>query len=179
MSELIYKQDKTRQDVEELLMQHKNLLYARLTAMGQLRNQDAESAGWEALWDSIETFDIYGTVAFSTYAYRCITNAINNVLRKQQAERSKIEFCELTEANTLFTDTSYESAETLRIVSEAFDEYTARTRSCLATDILQLWRASGYSLSATEIARQVGSSASYVTRVQSSFRAYLSGRLKG
>lgn len=179
MSELIYKQDKTRQDVEELLAQHKNLLYARLTAMGQLSNQDAESAGWEALWDSIETFDIYGQTAFSTYAYRCITNAINNVLRRQQAEKHKIEFCELTEANTLFTDTSYESVETLRIVNEAFSEYVQAGNGTIAFDILQLWRASGYAMSATEIAKYLDTSASYVSRVQSSFRAFLSGRLKG
>ena len=84
MSELIYKLNKTAADVDELLLQHKNLVYYRLAQMNQLANQDAESAAWEALWDSIMTFDVFGSTAFSTYACRCITNAINTVLRKQQ-----------------------------------------------------------------------------------------------
>ena len=90
MSELIYKLNKTAADVDELLLQHKNLVYYRLAQMNQLTNQDAESAAWEALWDSIMTFDVFGSVAFSTYACRCITNAINTVLRKQQHDKRNI-----------------------------------------------------------------------------------------
>lgn len=179
MSDLIYKRDKTREDVEELLKQHKNLIYARLSTMRQLKNQDAESAAWEALWDAIETFDVYGATAFSTYAYRCITNAINNVLRKQQAQNNKIEFCELDENNLLFTDTSYESAETMRLVHKAFDEYLLFIHGRVARDVLLLWYSGGFSMSATELAKHLNTSASYVTRVQDSFRAYLSGQLRG
>ena len=48
MSELIYKLNKTAADVDELLLQHKNLVYYRLAQMNQLTNQYAESAAWEA-----------------------------------------------------------------------------------------------------------------------------------
>ena len=177
MLDLLYKRDKTRQDVEELLLQHKNLVYYRLTQTGQLRNQDAESAAWEALWDAIETFSVYETTAFSTYACRCINNAINTVLRAQQLEHNKIECVELDASNILFTEDTYGSAETMRVVDEVFD-WHMHNSTPLAKDILQLWRAGGFSESASNIARACKTSASYVTRVQCAFRARLSGRLK-
>lgn len=179
MSELIYKLNKTAADVDELLLQHKNLVYYRLAQMNQLTNQDAESAAWEALWDSIMTFDVFGDTAFSTYACRCITNAINTVLRKQQHDkRNTVELNELTEANLLFTDDSYESADTMQRVDEAFKIYISTCKG-KSRDVLLLWRASGFEMSATALAKQCATSTSYVARVQCSFRAFLSCQLRG
>lgn len=178
MTDLIYKRDKTRQDVDELLMQHKNLVYYRLTQMGQLANQDAESAAWEALWDAIETFDVFGKTAFSTYACACITNAINDVLRKQMTEKSHIEFVELDEANIIFTQDEYRNPEVMRVLDEVFAWHMENSTD-IAKSVLQLWRAGGFTDSATMIAKACGTSASYVSRVQCSFRARLGGKLKG
>lgn len=177
MPELIYKRDKTRQDVEELLKQHKNLIYYRLTQMGQLNNQDAESAAWEALWDAIETFSVYETTAFSTYACRCINNAINTVLRAQQIEKGHIECVELDETNILFTQDDYKCADTMQIIDDTFRWYM-ETCTDLSRDILQLWRVGGFADSATEIAKLCHTSPSYVARVQCAFRAHLSRRLR-
>lgn len=177
MPDLIYKRDKTRQDIEELLLQHKNLVYYRLSQYGQLHNQDAESAAWEALWDAIETFSVYEKTAFSTYACKCINNAINTVLRSQQIEKKHIECVSLDDSNILFTEDTYDSAETMRVVDEAF-KWHMENCTDLSRDILQLWRAGGFSDSATYIAKVCHTSTSYVARVQCSFRAFLSGRLK-
>ena len=178
MSDLLYKRDKTRQDVDELLLQHKNLVYYRLSCMGQLANQDAESAAWEALWDAVETFDVYGKTAFSTYACTCITNAINTVLRKQLIEKKHIICVELSAANTLFTTDTYSNPEVLEILDEVFAWHMTNSTE-KAKAVLQLWRSNGFSGSATMLAEACNTTASYVSRIQCSFRAVLSGKLKG
>ena len=54
---------KTKEDIEQLLYENKNLVYYMLTKTGQLLNQDAESAAWEGLWDAVNLFDIYAKTA--------------------------------------------------------------------------------------------------------------------
>ena len=180
MSDLLYKPDKSRQDIETLLAEHKNLIYYRLSQMGQLHNQDAESAAWEALWDAIGTFSVYENTAFSTYACTCITNAINGVLRKQKRESENYGYTELTDnipaQGEIEEDSSYK--ELCKIVQEVFDEHLAASRG-LSRDILLFWRSVGYDENRTAIAKACGTSASYVSRVITSFKARLSGRLKG
>ena len=174
MSDLLYKPDKTRRDIEELLAEHKNLIYYRLTQMGQLHNQDAESAAWEALWDAIGTYSVYEKTAFSTYACACITNAINGVLRKQLHEFEQFGYCELNE--NMDEDSSYEQLK--KLVQEVFDEHLAASRG-LARDILLFWRSVDFEENKTTIAKACNTSVSYVSRVIQGFKARLSGRLKG
>ena len=181
MSDLLYKPDKTRRDIEELLAEHKNLIYYRLTQMGQLHNQDAESAAWEALWDAIGTYSVYEKTAFSTYACACITNAINGVLRKQLHEFEQFGYCELNEnipavTKSMDEDSSYEQLK--KIVQEVFDEHLAASRG-LARDILLFWRSVDFEENKTTIAKACNTSVSYVSRVIQGFKARLSGRLKG
>ena len=180
MSDLLYKADKTRQDVELLLAEHKNLVYYRLSQMGQLHNQDAESAAWEALWDAIETYSVYEKTAFSTYACTCITNAINCVLRHQKLEAEHYGYCELDDKIPAAVEISA-SADYLQlrvIVQETFDEHLAASRG-LSRDILLFWRSVDFDENRTTIAKACGTSVSYVSRVIQGFKARLSGRLKG
>lgn len=179
MSDLIYKPEKTRQDIELLLAEHKNLVYYCLTQKGQLQNQDAESAAWEALWDAIGTFSIYEKTAFSTYACRCIINAINDELRKSQTEYEHYNPCELTDDIPVPTAIEENLAynRLRKTIDEVFKEHMESTRG-LSRDILQLWRASGFEDNKTQIAKALNTSVSYVGRVQTAFKARLSGRLK-
>lgn len=180
MSDLLYKMEKTKQDIEELLAEHKNLVYYRLSQMGQLHNQDAESAAWEALWDAIGTFSVYEKTAFSTYACTCITNAVNSVLRKQKLEAEHYGYCELSEnipAVTHDTDADVDYEQLKKIVQETFDEHLAASRG-LSRDILLFWRSTGFDENRTTIAKACGTSVSYVSRVIQGFKARLSGRLR-
>lgn len=177
MSDLLYKPNKTDADVDELLLQHKNLVYYKLAQMGQLNNPDAESVAWEALWDAVMTFDIYSKTAFSTYACRCISNAVNTVLRKQQHERNHVvSFDELSEANLLCTDSSYDSAATMQAIAQGV-EYFATHFFDLPRDIILTWQASGFEMSVTMLAKVCGTSTSYVSRVITVFRAILSSQM--
>lgn len=181
MSDLLHKPEKTKQDIEELLAEHKNLIYYRLTQMGQLYNPDAESAAWEALWDALGTYSVYEKTAFSTYACTCITNAINSVLRHQVLEQEKYGFCELDEnlqatSRNIDEEANYEQLH--NVVQEVFDEHFAASRG-LSRDILLFWRSLDFDENRTTIAKACGTSVSYVSRVIQGFKARLSGRLKG
>lgn len=178
MEALLYAKNKTKKDVDRLLLQHKNLVYYMLTSLGQLSNPDAESAAWEALWDAICMFDIYGTSAFSTYACTIIKNAIYLVLRKQKKEKEKLHtYIEnFPSCEAVQTDIYYASELELNI-ARWFTQYIEH-KSGATRNVLIVWYSSGFDSSVTNIATICGCSASYVSRVQSHFRAFISDKLK-
>ena len=178
MSNLIYKLDKTAADISELLQEHKNLVYSLLSEMKQLGNQDAESAAWEGLWDAVCTFDVFCTTQFSSYAYAVLKNAINNVLRKQSKTFAldTVYISSVTETEAC-TEDDYYSKDSINRVQQIFSAYI-ETKSGITKDVLLFWYSSDFCVTLTQIATACSCSPSYVRRVQDSFRAYLSGRLK-
>lgn len=178
MPELIYKLNKTPEDVDALLVQHKNLVYYMLTSMHQLSNQDAESAAWEALWDAIGTFDVYAKNTFSTYACTLIRNGINNVLRKQQLEYTHhCAVMQISKQNSLIYNQEPDDAELVAFVDREFKKFIGMKHG-IAKNVLLAWYSTRFAANVTNIAIMCKCSPSYVTRVQSDFRAYISGKLK-
>lgn len=179
-SELIYKLNKTDNDVNELLSQNKNLVYYMLGTMHLIGDQDCESAAYEALWDAVNCFDVFSTVPFADYACTCIKNAINDTLRKRQAQkRSLYVAVELTDDINLFYTDEVCSAETFSKVDQLFDRYiNYHITGSLARNVLLVWYSSKFEMAASEIAKQCNTSPSYVCRVQCAFRAYLGNQLK-
>lgn len=172
MTELLYKPDKTPENINDLIGAHKNLIYYVLSGCGQLHNQDCESAAWGALWDAVCTFDIYGHGAFSTYACTLIRNAVNSVLRKEST-RHKYEAA-YAELNDGYCTDLYE--ETNR-VDKIFADFIA-TCCGLRKNIMLVWQASEYTAKGTTIADICNCTPSYVSRVQQDFRAFVSVRIK-
>ena len=177
MDNLIYKADKTAEDVDALLLANKRLVYYMLQKCGQVDNQDCESAAWEALWDAICTFDVYGKTRFSTYACTLLRNAIYGVMRKQQLEQQHVTVL-LDEPVEQPEFSNLEVCEKLQVIRRLFSEYIASAPT-LTRNILLAWDASGYEAQGKELAKICGSSASYVSRVQCSYRAFLQSRLRG
>lgn len=183
MQDLLYKLDKTTEDVNELLKQNKNLVYDMLSKYGQLHNSEAESAAWEGLWDAINTFDVFATTAFSTYACTLIKHRIGDVLRKQNAHCRHYTqyFADMDDArNTVITDISYTTLEDRQFINkfqELFELYISR-KSGVTKSILAVWYSTGFNSSVTNLSAACGCSASFVCRVQCDFRAYLSSKLK-
>ena len=178
MDNLLYKLNKTRADVDALILQHKNLVYFMLSQQGQLANQDCESAAWEALWDAVCTFDVYSKTQFSTYACTLIRNAINNELRKQQLQSLQETLMrDMSESNNLITTVDVGNTAMASYIEKVFKEYLRNIKG-VSRNVLLVWNASGYEASGREIAKACGCSASYVSRVQRDFRAYLLHKLK-
>lgn len=179
MSELIYKLNKTEKDIDALLLQHKNLVYFMLSSSGQLYNPDCESAAWEALWDAICTFDVFSKTQFSTYACTLIRNAVNNELRKQAIyQKRECAMFEYGEQSNLCATVDTEDVDIVNRIEEAFSEYLKST-SGIVRNVLLVWNASGYEATCRDIASMCATSPSYVSRIQSGFRAYLQRKIKG
>ena len=175
MSDLIYKLNKTSEDIDNLLQEHKNLIYFILTKTRQLGNQDAESAAWEALWDAVNLFDVYAKTAFSTFACTLIKNAVNNVLRKQILDRSHLCAFTYVAENTEVTYIA-EPDDSGAFIEECFKAFV-ETKSGKMRNVLLAWYGSGFTLNGMALAKLCDTSPSYVSRIQCSLRAYMYGRL--
>lgn len=173
MNDALYKLEKSDSDIDELLRIHKNLVYHMLSVTGQLQNQDAESAAWEALWDSLNTFDVFSKNAFSSYACRCMYNAIQQVIREQG--KVPIEIM-LEDEFVQYDETIAEEASVNR-VETYFKQYVSTKRGTIR-DVLLTWYSSSFEMSQKALSARCRCSISYVSRVQQGFRAYLSGKLK-
>ncbi len=181
MSEdLMYKLDKTDEDINRLIGRNKNLVYYMLGLMNKIDDQDCESAAYEALWDAVSCFDVFSNVPFADYACTCIKNAINDVLRKRQAQkRSMYIAVELTDDVNIFYTDEVCSVETLNKVNKLFDTYIKEhITGSLARDIMLVWYSSTFEMPTSQIAKACNTTPSYVGRVQCAFRAYLGGHLR-
>ena len=182
MEDILYKLDKTPDDISKLLERHKGLVYRMLTDYGQLQNPDAESAAWEGLWDAINLFDVFSTNAFSTFACHTIKNRIGDVLRKQNsAHKKQLQYMYETQPDPMVIEAGYfniEDEQFLAKFKQDFELYISR-KSGVTKAILMAWYSMGFSTTATNIAAACNCSSSFVSRVQCDFRAYLSGKIKG
>lgn len=174
MVDLLYKLNKTKQDIEDLLSLHRRLVYRVLSDMRLLQNQDAESAAWQGLWDAISTFDIFSENIFSTYAYRVMKNAILDELRRQQKHACLV-------STECIIDTGFhmdfEEAANIAALHRLFDKYVT-TKQGLNKNILLVWYSSNFEGSTVNIATICDCSTSYVSRVQNGFRAFISRELR-
>ena len=170
--DLLYKQDKTASDVDELLHQHKKLVYHILKCTGMLNNSDAESLAWEALWDAINLFDIYSTTKFSTYACTIIHNRVVNGIKAAKHH----ETVELDD-NMVILENEFENSELNKLIYATFDKYISNV-SGVSRDVLLAWYGSGFTYSLAVVAELTKTSPSYAGRVLCSFRAYLATTLQ-
>lgn len=174
MSDRLYKLNKTKQDIEYLLNSNKKLIYRVLSDMNLLTNQGAESAGWQGLWDAINTFDVFSSTAFATYAYTVIRNEILNELRVQNRQIPCISVDCLED---LYSVVDFEEAANLQHIYKIFDAYI-KDKTGLNKNILLVWYSSNFESTVGNIANICGCSSSYVSRVQGGFRAYISSKLQ-
>lgn len=181
-NDLLYKPRKTKQDINILLSVHKNLIYWCLSRYNKLYDADAESAAWEALWDAIATYNVYDTVAFSTYAVRVIKNRIGDVIRKQNQRRvfEIVPFDEdfdPVDASTSI-NSAYEAKELLDKATKLVDQYIDMKQDSITKNILIVWRAANFDITKTMIATICRTSCSKVCEALNGVRAYVSGRLR-
>lgn len=179
--QLLYKPNKTREDVDLLILEHKNLIYYMLGRCGVYNNPDCESAAFEGLWTAIETFDIFGESAFSTYACTCIKNAINGVRRKEKTRNEHEVLLDFTDPLVLPMATSAVNVEDITAVERIYEitrEYLARLpKTGNAIKVIQTWYAYQFSITTKDIAALCKTSSANVSRIQDTFRAYLRRKL--
>lgn len=183
--DLLYKLQKTTEDVNELIKAHKNLVYYTLTRLGCLHNAECESAAYQGLWDAIETFDVFSTVSFSTYAYSCIRNAINDCRRKSKRVNEHEESVDFTITTMTYNapqvdcTTLVESSEAVQRIMQYAQEYIeAMQQNTISCRVMKAWYAYRFEISETDLAKLCKTSPTNVGRAQAMFRAYLTRKLK-
>lgn len=74
----------SKEAIEQLIVLNKGLVYTCMRELNLSNDPDAESAGFEALYNAILNYDSSKSKAkFSSYAYRAIFNRVNGVHRSR------------------------------------------------------------------------------------------------
>ena len=180
-------------DINATIAKHTGLIFNQLKKFNLAKDPEAESIGYEALYNAILTYDQSKNVRFSTYASVCIYNALGSYVRTQNKQR-QLEVISYNNVAYSEDGTEHEFVDFLstpsdveqdfmkkelhRIVREEFQkQYDALTNEKHKA-ILALWRESDYEASMMSIAKQVGVSQPYVSQVINSFKFKLRKRLE-
>lgn len=157
--------------MNELIQNNIKLVYYWLFKYNLLGNPDAESFAMEALWRAAKTYD--ETIAkFSTIATVCIRNALYAYIKTAA-------FAELQENRAIPDNTiGYDSpeqtivdAERVQNIRRSIDAATQRFTGN-AKVVIELWVASEFKRTATDIGSEVGVSQSYASQAIRMFRRY-------
>lgn len=180
-------------DLNSIIEDNIGLIKAQLKKLNLAYDPEAESIGYEALYNAVISFDADKGYRLSTYATCCIYNALGSYIRsinkKRQLEIVSYHNIAYVDDNTVhdFLDVlsdntsveqDYLQAELCAKVRTAYDE----AYNCLTNEkhkaIVLLWHESDYTITNKEVARQVGVSQPYVNQVINTFKASLRKRLE-
>lgn len=172
-------------DINNTIKNNVGLVMNQLSKMHVTFDPDAESIGYEALYNAALTYDPSKGAAFSTYATCCIYNALGSYIRTMRKKRqldtvsyNAIAFSEdgsdhefldfLTDHNdaekcVMRQELNHKVLEVYKIV------YKSITNDKHST-IIQAWHESDYCMSNKELADRVGVSQPYVNQIINTFK---------
>ena len=157
--------------IEECIEQHKGLVYSTLINLRCVNSDEAQSVAFEALWRAIETFDSTRGTQFSTYAVKCIQNAVYSLFRKwKEIHESEVPLEDYLHLGSYDTYSFEIEEPTYAYVHEAVDD-ALKKFSGKKLIVINIWLESN--MSATAIAKEAECSQSYVSQVLAEFRASL------
>lgn len=180
-------------DINDIIAKHLGLIFRQIIKFNLTGDQDAESIGYEALYNAILSYDESRSIAFSTYATVCIYNAlgchIRTLNKKRQIEtvsynnvahsdeRGDHDFLDV-----LSTDNDHAvifmNRELCRIVRQEFDKLYGHTTVEKHRAILKEWNDSDFAMSTADIAKRTGVSQSYVSQVLTNFKHSLRKKME-
>lgn len=180
-------------DINDKIASNAGLIFKQLNKFNLAKDPEAESIGYEALYNAILTYDQSKSVQFSTYASVCIYNALGSYVRTQNKQRqlevisynnvaytedgTEHEFVDFISAPS-DVEQDYMKKELHRLVREEFQKQYDMLTNEKHKSIISLWRDSEYEASMVSIAKQVGVSQPYVSQVINSFKFNLRKRLE-
>lgn len=180
-------------DINDKIASNVGLIFKQLNKFNLAKDPEAESIGYEALYNAILTYDQSKSVQFSTYASVCIYNALGSYVRTQNKQRqlevvsynnvaytedgTDHEFVDFISAPS-DVEQDYMKKELRRLVREEFQKQYDILTNEKHKSIISLWRDSEYEASMVSISKQVGVSQPYVSQVINSFKFNLRKRLE-
>lgn len=178
------------QDFNSLIYDNIGLIIVQLKKFYLTTDPEAESLGYEALYNALKTYDATKRVKFSTYATCCIYNALGSYVRTLNRKRQLdvISYNNLVDTKHEFIDflTSNIDAsqnimrhELFGKINEAYrlsyNELTNDTRKA----IIKAWHDSDYKMFNIDIAISINVSQSYVNQVINIFKFKVRKKLEG
>lgn len=179
--------------IDDIIATNTGLIMAQLKRLYLLRDPEAESLGYEALYNAAVTFDESKGYKFSTYATCCIYNALGTYIRGLNRKR-QLEVCSYNEIAYSSEGVMHEFVDFLADSSDLEQDYLReelRTKICEAylqsynqlTNakhklIVTAWHDSDFEISNKEIAIRVGVSQPYVNQVINTFKFSIRKKLE-
>lgn len=182
-----------QESIDDKIAANAGLIFVQLNKFNLAKDPEAESIGYEALYNAILTYDQSKAVKFSTYASVCIYNALGSYVRTQNKQRqlevisynniafsedgTDHEFVDFFESPTSVED-DYVRSERDMLVRQAVKQQYDMLTNEKHKSIILLWCRSGYSMTSVAIAKEVGVSQPYVSQIISNFKFKLRKRLE-
>lgn len=175
-------------DINETIQKHAGLVYSQLNKLKLRSDPEAESIGYEALYEAAKSFDEEKGFEFSTYATCCIFNALGSYIRflnrKKQLEvvsyNNEVDGLEYLHvlASTENIEQEYVRREVGAYAIVCFKVVRDALSSPKQQEIVDLWQQSEYLISNTELAKATDVSQPYVNQVLSAFKYKLKKKLE-
>lgn len=180
-------------NINEKISSNTGLIFRQLKKFNLAKDPEAESIGYEALYNAVLTYDQSKNIQFSTYASVCIYNALGSYVRTLNKQRQLeiisynniaytedgdmhefVDFLQSSDSveNNLITE------ELHKIIRREFKEQYHALTNKKHKLILALWHDSEYKASMVSISKQAGVSQPYVSQVINAFKFNLRKRLE-
>lgn len=180
-------------DINTKIASNVGLIFKQLKKFNLAKDPEAESIGYEALYNAVLTYDQSKNIQFSTYASVCIYNALGSYVRTLNKQRqleiisynniaysedgTDHEFVDFLQTPT-DVEKDFMREELFKIVRQEFQAQYDMLTNEKHKLILALWRDSEYEASMVAIAKEAGVSQPYVSQVINSFKFNLRKRLE-
>lgn len=180
-------------DINEVIASNVGLVYDQLNKFNLARDPEAESIGYEALYNAVCNFDENKGTKLSTLATVYIYNALGTYVRalnkKRQlevisynniaytADGDSKEYIDFLPDHKSVED-EYVRKETCKVVQQVVQELYDNLANEKHKVILAKWRESGYVATTKSLASEVGVSQPYVSQVINNLKFKLRQRLE-
>lgn len=180
-------------DLNSLIAKHSGLVYSQLHKFHLVDDQDAESIGYEALYNAIRDYDETKGTKISTVATVYIYNALGSYVRSLNSKRQiqtvsyndvaysddaeDHEFLELLSSGET-VEGDYIRRELCRLALAAFNNQYDKLTNEKHKEILKVWQDSEFTETTKGISKIVGVSQSYVSQVINNFKHRLRKELE-
>lgn len=176
-----------------LIKTHSGLVYRQLHKFNLIRDHDAESIAFEALYNAIKDFDESKGTKLSTVATVYIYNALGSYVRSLNKKRviqvvsynnvayeddtEEHEFVDMLSSGVDIEE-DYIRSELYKHTRATFNELYDMLTNETHKSILKLWSDSEFKATTVEISKQLNVSQSYVSQVINNFKFKMKKKLE-